>query len=100
MNSLQLGMAAARVGLPSGVLNIIPGFGHEAGRVLSQHSGVDMLAFTGSVPTGAKIMSSAAADIKNISLELGGMSAFIVFDDADVEAAVEWIMFGIFWNQG
>ena len=49
---------------------------------------------------GAKIMSAAAADIKNISLELGGKSAFIVFDDADVEAAVEWIMFGIFWNQG
>ncbi|AZD86860.1 Aldehyde dehydrogenase [Pseudomonas chlororaphis subsp. aureofaciens] len=100
LSALQLGMAATRVGLPPGVLNIIPGFGHEAGRALSQHSGVDKLAFTGSVPTGAKIMSSAAADIKNISLELGGKSAFIVFDDADIEAAVEWIMFGIFWNQG
>jgi betaine-aldehyde dehydrogenase len=82
------------------VLNVVTGLGAEAGSPLTEHPGVDKLAFTGSVPTGAKIMSAAARDIKNISLELGGKSAFIVFDDADVEAAVEWILFGIFWNQG
>jgi betaine-aldehyde dehydrogenase len=58
------------------------------------------MAFTGSVPTGTKIMMAAAQEIKNVSHELGGKSPFIVFDDADIEAAVEWIMFGIFWNQG
>ncbi|MFS2128093.1 aldehyde dehydrogenase family protein, partial [Pseudomonas sp. Pseusp97] len=81
-------------------LNMLPGLGAEAGGPLSQHPGVDKLAFTGSVPTGSRIMSAAAQDIKNVSLELGGKSAFIVFDDSDVEAAVEWILFGIFWNQG
>ncbi|WP_263260537.1 aldehyde dehydrogenase family protein [Pseudomonas sp. RIT-PI-S] len=100
LSALELAVAAERSGLPPGVLNVVTGLGAEAGSALSAHPGVDKLAFTGSVPTGAKIMSAAAHDIKNISLELGGKSAFIVFDDADVEAAVEWILFGIFWNQG
>lgn len=100
LTALELAAAADSIGLPAGVLNIVTGLGAEAGSPLSQHPQVDKLAFTGSVPTGAKIMSAAAADIKNISLELGGKSAFIVFDDADIEAAVEWILFGIFWNQG
>lgn len=100
LTALELAAAADKIGLPAGVLNIVTGLGAEAGSSLSQHPQVDKLAFTGSVPTGAKIMSAAAADIKNISLELGGKSAFIVFDDADIEAAVEWILFGIFWNQG
>lgn len=100
LSALELAAAADRIGLPAGVLNVVTGLGGEAGSALSAHPGVDKLAFTGSVPTGSKIMSAAAADIKNISLELGGKSAFIVFEDADVEAAVEWILFGIFWNQG
>ncbi|NBF01737.1 aldehyde dehydrogenase family protein [Pseudomonas sp. Fl5BN2] len=100
LTALELAVAASDVGLPAGVLNIVTGLGNEAGAALGAHPDVDKMAFTGSVPTGAKIMSAAAAEIKNISLELGGKSAFIVFDDADVEAAVEWIMFGIFWNQG
>ncbi len=100
LTALELAAAADTIGLPAGVLNIVTGLGVDAGSPLSQHPQVDKLAFTGSVPTGAKIMSAAAADIKNISLELGGKSAFIVFDDADIEAAVEWILFGIFWNQG
>ncbi len=100
LTALELAAAADTIGLPAGVLNIVTGLGADAGSPLSQHPQVDKLAFTGSVPTGAKIMSAAAADIKNISLELGGKSAFIVFDDADIDAAVEWILFGIFWNQG
>jgi len=100
LTALELACAADRIGLPAGVLNVVTGLGADAGSPLTLHPGVDKLAFTGSVPTGAKIMSAAASDIKNISLELGGKSAFIVFDDADVEAAVEWILFGIFWNQG
>ncbi|MDF3935623.1 aldehyde dehydrogenase family protein [Pseudomonas citronellolis] len=100
LSALQLAEVADAAGLPAGVLNVVTGLGRDAGAPLSAHPGVDKLAFTGSVPTGRAIMSAAAQDIKNVSLELGGKSAFIVFDDSHVEAAVEWILFGIFWNQG
>jgi betaine-aldehyde dehydrogenase len=82
------------------VLNVLPGLGKDAGASIAGHPHVDKLAFTGSGPTGSQIMRAAAQDIKNVSLELGGKSPFIIFDDSDVERAVEWIMFGIFWNQG
>ncbi|WP_271407969.1 aldehyde dehydrogenase family protein [Pseudomonas sp. Q1-7] len=100
LTALELARIADKAGLPAGVLNVIPGMGPDAGAPLAEHPGVDKLAFTGSVPTGSRIMKAAAKDIKNISLELGGKSPFIIFDDSDIEAAVEWIMFGIFWNQG
>ncbi|WP_104493292.1 aldehyde dehydrogenase family protein [Paracoccus denitrificans] len=100
LTALELGAIADAAGLPPGVLNIVTGLGPQAGQALIDHAGVDKLAFTGSVPTGSKVMAAAARDIKRISLELGGKSPFIVFDDADIEKAVEWIMFGIFWNQG
>jgi betaine-aldehyde dehydrogenase len=100
LTALELGAIAQQVGLPPGVLNIVTGLGPQAGQPLCDHPGVDKLAFTGSVPTGAKIMAAAARDIKNVSLELGGKSPFIVFEDADIGQAVEWILFGIFWNQG
>ncbi|MEX3934453.1 aldehyde dehydrogenase family protein [Paraburkholderia phymatum] len=100
LTALELGDIATAADLPPGVLNIVTGLGKDAGAPLSEHSGIDKLAFTGSVPTGSRIMQAAARDIKNISLELGGKSPFIVFDDSDIDAAVEWIMFGIFWNQG
>lgn len=100
LTALELAAIAEEVGLPAGVLNVVTGLGPDAGQPLSEHPGVDKLAFTGSVPTGAKIMAAAARDIKNVSLELGGKSPFVVFADSDIEKAVEWIMFGIFWNQG
>jgi betaine-aldehyde dehydrogenase len=100
LTALELADIAHQAGLPAGVLNVVTGLGPEAGAPLSEHQGIDKLAFTGSVPTGTRIMQAAARDIKNISLELGGKSPFIIFDDSDIEAAVEWIMFGIFWNQG
>ncbi|SAL02442.1 aldehyde dehydrogenase [Caballeronia pedi] len=100
LTALELAGIAANADLPPGVLNVVTGFGHDAGAPLSEHPGIDKLAFTGSVPTGSRIMQAAARDIKNVSLELGGKSPFIVFDDSDIDAAVEWIMFGIFWNQG
>ncbi|APZ42097.1 aldehyde dehydrogenase family protein [Acidihalobacter ferrooxydans] len=100
LTALEYGAIAEEIGLPPGVLNVLTGTGADAGAPLSRHSDVDKLAFTGSVPTGMRVMTAAAQDIKNVSLELGGKSPFIVFEDADVEQAVEWIMFGIFWNQG
>ncbi len=99
VTALELAGIAHEVDLPRGVLNVVTGTG-VAGAALSSHPGVDKLAFTGSIATGAKVMAAAARDIKAVSLELGGKSPFLVFDDADVEKAVEWIMFGIFWNQG
>jgi len=100
LTALELAHIAAAADLPPGVLNIVTGLGNEAGAPLSEHPAIDKLAFTGSVPTGSRIMQAAARDIKNVSLELGGKSPFIVFADSDIDAAVEWIMFGIFWNQG
>ncbi|OHS00821.1 aldehyde dehydrogenase, partial [Pseudomonas sp. HMSC75E02] len=100
LTALHLAEIAHEAGLPAGVLNVVTGLGADAGAPLAEHPGVDKLAFTGSVPTGSRIMQAAARDIKNISLELGGKSPFVIFADSDIEAAVEWILFGIFWNQG
>jgi len=100
LTALALAEVAIEAGLPDGVLNIVTGLGADAGQALVEHKDVDKLAFTGSVPTGSKIMAMAANNIKNISLELGGKSPLVIFEDTDIDKAVEWIMFGIFWNQG
>ncbi|WP_111895541.1 aldehyde dehydrogenase family protein [Acinetobacter sp. MB5] len=100
LTAIELGRIAEKVGLPAGVLNIVTGIGSEIGPYLTAHPEIDKVAFTGSVPVGKQIMQSAAHNVKNLSLELGGKSAFIIFADSDLDAAVEWIMFGIFWNQG
>lgn len=100
LTAMELGRIAEKVGLPAGVLNIVTGIGSEIGPYLTAHPEIDKVAFTGSVPIGKQIMQSAAHSVKNLSLELGGKSAFIIFADSDLDAAVEWIMFGIFWNQG
>ena len=100
LTALELAAIADEAGLPPGVLNIVPGAGSGAGQAIIDHKQVDKLAFTGSGPVGSKVMAAAARDIKRVSLELGGKSPFVVFDDSDIEKAVEWILFGIFWNQG
>lgn len=100
LGALELAGIVSRTELPPGVFNVLTGFGKEAGAPLAAHPALRKLAFTGSVPTGKGVMAAGAQQIKNVSLELGGKSPFLVFDDVDVEAAVEWIMFGIFWNQG
>ncbi len=86
--------------VPAGVFNLITGTGPDAGAPLTDHPLVDKLAFTGSVMTGRKVMAAAAAGIRTVSLELGGKSPFIIFADCDIEKAVEWILFGVFWNKG
>ena len=100
LTAIELGRIVADAGLPPGVLNIVTGLGAEVGQALVDDPAVDKIAFTGSVPTGARLMAAAAKDIKTISLELGGKSPFVIFADAPIEQAVEWIMFGVFWNQG
>uniref|UniRef100_A0A7S0PUN9 Aldehyde dehydrogenase domain-containing protein n=1 Tax=Coccolithus braarudii TaxID=221442 RepID=A0A7S0PUN9_9EUKA len=99
LTSVELGRLAHEAGVPAGVLNVIVG-GPSAGAALSRHSKVDKLAFTGSGPTGASVMASAAASITNTSLELGGKSPILVFDDVELDKAVEWVMFGAFWTNG
>lgn len=100
LSALALAEIAHDAGLPPGVLNVITGFGPDAGKPLAAHASVDKIAFTGSGPTGSALMQQAALDIKRVSLELGGKSPFVVFEDADLDRAAEWIMFGIFLNQG
>ncbi|WP_394172119.1 aldehyde dehydrogenase family protein [Thalassotalea litorea] len=100
LTAIALAQIAEQAELPPGVLNIVTGTGPDAGQPLAEHPDVDKMAFTGSVPTGSRIMAMAANQVKNISLELGGKSPLIIFSDTDIEQAVEWIMFGIFWNQG
>ena len=100
LTALELVRIAREAGLPDGVLNVVTGYGSEAGARLAAHPAVRKLAFTGSVATGINVALAAARDIKSVSLELGGKSPIVVFDDADIEQVVEWVMFGIFWNQG
>src|SRR5690606_14599002 len=100
LTALELGRIAEEAKLPAGVLNIVTGLGTTVGQALVDHPDVDKLAFTGSSKVGSQIMAGAARDIKRVSLELGGKSPFVVFADSDLEKAVAWVMFGIFWNQG
>lgn len=99
LTALQLGLVFEDVGLPPGVVNILTG-GPEIGAMLSNHPDIDKISFTGSVPTGVKIMTAAAKGIKNVTLELGGKSPAIVFDSCDLLRTVEWVMFGCFWTNG
>jgi betaine-aldehyde dehydrogenase len=100
LTALELGRICQSAGVPAGVVNIVTGLGSQAGAALTAHPDVRKLAFTGSVPTGIAVAAAAARDVKSVSLELGGKSPIVVFDDADIEQTVEWVMFGIFWNQG
>ncbi|KAE8694555.1 Betaine aldehyde dehydrogenase [Hibiscus syriacus] len=81
-------------------LNILTGLGPEAGAPLASHPDVDKIAFTGSTTTGSKIMTVAAQMVKPVSLELGGKSPIIVFEDVDLDKAAEWTAFGCFWTNG
>jgi aldehyde dehydrogenase (NAD+) len=100
LSALWLGRAALEAGFPAGVLNIVPGFGAEAGAALVSHAGVDKIAFTGSPATGRSIMRAAAEHITKISLELGGKSPSVIFTDADLDAAVRQTAAGAFFNAG
>jgi len=97
---LALAALAAEAGLPSGVLNVVPGPGPGCGSALAAHPLVRKLSFTGSTATGAGIMKAAADGIKRVSLELGGKSPNIIFDDADLAPCVEKSVWSVFYNAG
>lgn len=88
------------VGLPAGTANLVIGPGSSIGNLLAESKDVDMVTFTGSTAVGQSIMRAAAGNVKKIGLELGGKSPNVIFADTDLEAAVEWAMMGIFFNQG
>lgn len=101
LSALRLAELATEAGLPDGVLNVVPGFGEEAGQALGRHEDVDCLVFTGSTDVGKLFMRYAGENnMKPVWLETGGKSPNIIFPDADLEAAADKAAFGIFFNQG
>ncbi len=99
--SLVLGRLGKEAGLPDGVLNVVPGFGENAGKPLALHPDVDMIAFTGSTEVGKLMMVYAGqSNMKRVALECGGKSPHVVMPDADLDAAAEAIAWGIYYNQG
>jgi acyl-CoA reductase-like NAD-dependent aldehyde dehydrogenase len=100
LTALRLGELAAEVGIPAGVVNVVPGDGPTTGAYLVAHPGVDKIAFTGSTATGSEIMRLAADPVKRVSLELGGKSPSLVFADADLEDAVASTAYGIYYSAG
>jgi phenylacetaldehyde dehydrogenase len=99
LSALLLGRLVCDVGFPDGVVNIVTGFG-DAGAALAGHPGVDKVAFTGSTEVGHEIVRASAGNLKRVSLELGGKSPSIVFDDADLDLAAAGVANAIFFNHG
>ena len=101
LSGLYAAQLVKEAGFPPGVINILSGFGKIAGAALSAHMDVDKVAFTGSTVVGRQIMKAAAgSNLKKVTLELGGKSPNIVFDDANIENAISWVNFGIYFNHG
>lgn len=100
LSALMLGELALEAGMPAGVLNVLTGDGATTGAALVAHPDIDKVTFTGSTATGKQIGKSAMDHLTGISLELGGKSPVVVFDDADFEEAAKGIAAGIFRNQG
>jgi phenylacetaldehyde dehydrogenase len=99
LTALRLGELLLEAGVPAGVVNIVPGFG-DTGAALVDHHGVDKVAFTGSTEVGKKIAAAAAGNLKKVSLELGGKAPNIIFNDADIEAAIAGAVLGGYFNEG
>jgi len=101
LTALRVGELLMEAGFPEGVVNIVPGFGPTAGAALVEHEDVDKIAFTGSTEVGLQIMSNSSRKrLKRVTLELGGKSANIIMDDADLDLAIRQSQLGLFLNQG
>uniref|UniRef100_A0A8C0ZB85 10-formyltetrahydrofolate dehydrogenase n=1 Tax=Cyanistes caeruleus TaxID=156563 RepID=A0A8C0ZB85_CYACU len=100
LTSLKFAELSAKAGFPKGVINILPGSGGLVGQHLSEHPDVRKVGFTGSTPTGKQIMKSAAANLKKVSLELGGKSPLIIFSDCELDRAVKMGMGAVYFNKG
>ncbi|WP_425084838.1 aldehyde dehydrogenase family protein [Ruegeria profundi] len=100
LTALAFAHLAVEAGLPAGALNVVPGLGAEAGAALSGHTGVDHISFTGSVATGALVQQAAGKNVVPVTLELGGKSPQLVFEDADLEAALPFLVNAGIQNAG
>jgi len=101
LTACYLGNLIKEAGFPPGVVNIVPGYGHTAGAAISEHMDIDKVAFTGSTQVGQMISKAAAgSNLKRVTLELGGKSPVIIFDDCDLDKAVEAAYQGVFINSG
>lgn len=100
LSSLKIAELMAEAGIPDGVVNILPGLGAVAGQYIAEHPGIAKVAFTGSTATGRRIVQASAGNLKKVQLELGGKGANIVFEDANLNAAVNGAAWAIFHNQG
>ena len=100
LTSLRIAELLSEAGLPDGVVNVLPGLGSVAGQYIAEHPEIGKIAFTGSTATGQRIVQASAGNLKKIQLELGGKGANIVFDDANLDAAVNGSAWAIFHNQG
>ena len=100
LSTLTLARLAAEAGLPDGVFNVVTGAGADVGHALAGHPGVDVVTFTGSTGVGRKVMAAAAVHGHRTQLELGGKAPFVVFDDADLDAAVHGAVAGSLINSG
>jgi len=100
MTALILASLASEAGLPAGLLNVVTGTGSEVGAPLSVHAGIDQITFTGSVPTGIRVMQEAARNVTRVVLELGGKSPLVVMADADLDSALDGVVGAIFENAG
>src|SRR3569623_3317749 len=100
LSALRIAELALEAGLPAGVLNIVAGSGRVVGEALVNHPDVDKVTFTGSPGVGRGIMKGAASNFKHVSLELGGKSANVIFEDADIAAATKSAASGVFFNAG
>jgi len=100
MSTLELARIFADAGAPEGLFNVVPGFGPTAGAALASHPDVDKIAFTGETVTGQDVARNATGNLKTVTLELGGKSPHIIFDDVDLDKAVSNAAFGIYTNTG
>lgn len=100
LTAIYLGQLLQEAGVPDGVVNIVTGYGHEAGQALAEHPDVDKIAFTGSTAVGKRLVQSAGTRLARLTLELGGKSPSIIMPDADLPAAIEGVSRGIFDNGG
>ena len=100
LTCLRMARLAQKAGIPDGVINVIPGYGPTAGGAIVKHPDIDKIAFTGSGETAQMIMRDAAPTLKRITFELGGKSPNVVFDDANIDAAIAGAHFGLYFNQG
>jgi len=100
LTSLRVAELLSEAGLPDGVVNVLPGLGHIAGQYIAEHEDIGKVAFTGSTATGQRIVQASAGNLKKLQLELGGKGANIVFEDANLTAAINGSAWAIFHNQG